>query len=374
MAGPLEILRRPRFLLVILLLGFLFLASPLFTSHKDVFHSSQRYSPLEIFGHQDVGYREVTPVVFHHKPIEINATSIQKIDLNPIVSSKDAAKKQEKVLLLTPLRDAAYHLDTYFSLLTNLTYPHELIDLAFLVSDSTDDTMGILATQLDRIQSSDVKGLPFRSVTIVEKDWGVTTSQDVEDRHAFKYQAPRRKAMARARNYLLATALKPEHAWVYWRDADIVECPGTIVEDLISHDRDVIVPNIWFHRGEIEGRFDYNSWQDTRKSKKLLKSLSPDTVVVEGYPEFDTGRKYMAKMGDWRKDQKEEIKLDGIGGVSIMVKGDVHRSGINFPAYAFENQAETEGFGKMANRAGYEVIGLPNYVVWHIDTEELPKN
>ena len=44
--------------------------------------------------------------------------------------------------------------------------------------------------------------------------------------------------------------------------------------------------------------------------------------------------------------------------------------GINFPCYAFENQAETEGFAKMAKRAGYQVIGLPNYVVWHVDTEE----
>jgi hypothetical protein len=48
--------------------------------------------------------------------------------------------------------------------------------------------------------------------------------------------------------------------------------------------------------------------------------------------------------------------------------------GINFPCYAFENQAETEGFAKMARRAGYEVIGLPNYVVWHIDTDEKPGN
>lgn len=24
----------------------------------------------------------------------------------------------------------------------------------------------------------------------------------------------------------------------------------------------------------------------------------------------------------------------------------------------------------MAKRAGYQVIGLPNYVVWHIDTDE----
>jgi hypothetical protein len=49
-------------------------------------------------------------------------------------------------------------------------------------------------------------------------------------------------------------------------------------------------------------------------------------------------------------------------------------AGINFPCYAFENQAETEGFAKMAKRAGYQVIGLPNYVVWHIDTLEKSRN
>ena len=48
--------------------------------------------------------------------------------------------------------------------------------------------------------------------------------------------------------------------------------------------------------------------------------------------------------------------------------------GINFPCYPFENQAETEGFAKMAKRAGYGVYGLPNYVVWHIDTDEKPGN
>ena len=48
--------------------------------------------------------------------------------------------------------------------------------------------------------------------------------------------------------------------------------------------------------------------------------------------------------------------------------------GINFPCFAFEIQAETEGFAKMAKRAGYGVYGLPNYVVWHIDTDEKPGN
>lgn len=49
-------------------------------------------------------------------------------------------------------------------------------------------------------------------------------------------------------------------------------------------------------------------------------------------------------------------------------------TGINFPSYAFENQAETEGFARMAKRAGYQVVGLPNYVVWHIDTDEKAGN
>ena len=68
------------------------------------------------------------------------------------------------------------------------------------------------------------------------------------------------------------------------------------------------------------------------------------------------------------------VPLDGIGGVNILVKAVVHRSGINFPAYAFENQADTEGFAAMAKRAGYGVWGLPNYVVWHVDTEEKEGN
>lgn len=87
-----------------------------------------------------------------------------------------------------------------------------------------------------------------------------------------------------------------------------------------------------------------------------------------------TNRRYMALLGDQRADKDEEMPLDGIGGVNIIVKADVHRSGINFPCYAFENQAETEGFAKMAKSAGYGVYGLPNYVVWHIDTEEKPGN
>jgi cellulose synthase/poly-beta-1,6-N-acetylglucosamine synthase-like glycosyltransferase len=187
--------------------------------------------------------RQRTPVVFNpHKPIEVDSKSIQYVDMNPIKSTRNAAINEERILILTPLKDAAPYLSKYFELLTELTYPHRLIDLAFLVSDSTDETLAILASEVDRIQKrSDNK--PFNSVLIVEKDFYFHLSQDVEERHSFAAQGPRRKALGKARNYLLSAALKPEHSWVYWRDVDIVESSEKILEDFISHDTDIIVPS-----------------------------------------------------------------------------------------------------------------------------------
>jgi len=185
-----------------------------------------------------------TPVIFNrHTPLEVKSETIDYVDLNPIRSTTKALQNKERVLVLTPLKDASRYLSKYFELVAKLTYPHDLIDLAFLVGDTTDDTLAVLAAELDRIQRRP-DSIPFRSATIVEKDFGLVLSQDVEDRHGFAAQAPRRKAMARARNYLLYTALKSEHSWVYWRDVDIVDSPERIIEDFIAHDRDVLVPSM----------------------------------------------------------------------------------------------------------------------------------
>lgn len=322
-----------------------------------------------------------SPVIFYTEDESsdlINTNkSIAEISLDDTKSTADAIKNEERVLILTPLKDAALYLRKYFELISALSYPHHLIDLAFLISDTTDETLGVLAVELERIQTGN---MPFNRVSVFSKDFGYSLDNlDVEQRHAFAAQGPRRRAMAKARNYLLTAALKPEHSWVLWRDVDIVDSPPTIIEDLINHDTDIIVPNIWFHRyddegKDIEGRFDYNSWVDTAQTVALVNTLDRETILVEGYKEYETGREYMCRLGDWRRNKDEELELDGIGGVNIVVKADVHRSGINFPAYAFENQCETEGFAKMAKRAGFRVVGLPNYVVWHIDTDEKAGN
>lgn len=185
-----------------------------------------------------------TPVIFnHHQPYEVNSSTIEEVDLNPIGSTAQAVSNSERVLILTPLRDASPYLYNYFDLLYKLTYPHHLIDLAFLVGDSRDDTLAVLTSELNRIQAQGGK-VAFRSATIVRKDFGAETEMNVEDRHSFAAQGPRRKAIGRARNYLLYSALKPDHSWVYWRDVDISDSPETILEDFMAHDRDILVPSM----------------------------------------------------------------------------------------------------------------------------------
>lgn len=152
-------------------------------------------------------------------------------------------EREERVLLCTPLRDAEPHLPMFFSHLRNFTYPHHLIDLAFLVSDSKDRTEELLTQLLEDLQADPDPKQPFGEISVIHKDFGQKVNQDVESRHGFAAQASRRKLMAQARNWLLSAALRPTHSWVYWRDADVETAPFTILEDLMRHNKDVIVPS-----------------------------------------------------------------------------------------------------------------------------------
>ncbi|KAI4186052.1 MAG: hypothetical protein L6R41_003731 [Letrouitia leprolyta] len=257
----------------------------------------------------------------------------------------------------------------FFAHLRNFTYPHHLIDLAFLVSDSKDRTLPLLSQMLNDLQNDHDPKQSYGEISILEKDFGQKVNQDVESRHGFAAQASRRKLMAQARNWLLSAALRPTHSWVYWRDVDVETAPFTILEDLMRHNKDVIVPNVWRPLPDWLGGeqpYDLNSWQESETALALADTLDEDAVIVEGYAEYATWRPHLAYLRDPYGDPDMEMEIDGVGGVSILAKARVFRSGVHFPAFSFEKHAETEGFGKMAKRMGFSVVGLPHYTVWHL--------
>lgn len=79
----------------------------------------------------------------------------------------------------------------------------------------------------------------------------------------------------------------------------------------------------------------------------MADTLDEDAVIVEGYAEYATWRPHLAYLRDPYGDPDMEMDIDGVGGVSILAKARVFRSGVHFPAFSFEKHAETEGFGKV---------------------------
>ncbi|KAJ2962211.1 hypothetical protein NQZ79_g2607 [Umbelopsis isabellina] len=283
-------------------------------------------------------------------------------NLNHLTATASARDNKEHVLILTPLKNAVPYLERYFELVDRLSYPKHLISLAFLVSDTTDETVSELQRHARELQTRWQDR--YHSIRIFEKDFKFELTE--EERHKYELQPKRRSFMARSRNYLLTAALTEEISWVLWLDVDVVEYPNTILEDLQSVNEDVVVPNCLLQRedGAFWG-YDKNNWQETPASLEIQKDLSPDFVLLEGYYEFPTYRNLMVDMPT-HNDKLDKVPLDGVGATFTLVKAQVHREGANFPSYPFQHQVETEGFAKMAKAMGFTVYGLPSYIINHI--------
>lgn len=288
--------------------------------------------------------------------------------LNNVTTSANPEANLETILILTPL---ARFYQSYWDNLLRLSYPHHLISLGFITPKTKEGNTATTALQeaVHRTQTGpDAKR--FASVTILRQDFEAPIAQDEPTRHKLENQKARRSAMSRARNSLLFTTMGPSTAWVLWLDSDIIETPPSLIQDLASFNKPIIVPNC-FQRfindlGERDLRpYDFNSWQDSREAGELAKKMGPDDLLLEGYAEIPTYRTLMGKVGDTSPDRDQHIvlPLDGVGGTALMVKAEVHRDGAMFPPFPFYHLIETEGFAKMAKRLGYQSWGLPNYLV-----------
>lgn len=290
--------------------------------------------------------------------------------LNNLTSTPNPIANKERILILTP---TSRFYQEYWDNLLKFTYPHEYISLGFIIPKTADGNKATseLQREIAKTQSGPESDR-FQSITIIRQDFEPPlTSQSEAERHKMENQKIRRTSMARARNSLLFTTLGPHTSWVLWLDSDIIETPPSLIQDLTSFDKPIIVPNCFqrfynpdTHAYEVRP-YDYNSWRDSDTAQELAAKMAPGEILLEGYSEMATYRTLMAHLGDTdaRRDQRKIMPLDGVGGTALMVKAEVHRDGAMFPPFPFYHLVETEGFAKMARRLGWESWGLPNYFV-----------
>ncbi|KAF2181969.1 glycosyltransferase family 62 protein [Zopfia rhizophila CBS 207.26] len=290
--------------------------------------------------------------------------------LNNLTTSKDPVANSETVLILTPL---ARFYQEYWDNLLKINYPHDLISLGFIIPKTKEGNAAYsaLQAQVTKTQSGP-KNKRFASVTILRQDTeSPLQSQNEAERHKMENQKTRRAAMAKARNSLLFTTLGPTTSWVLWLDADIVEFPPTLIQDLARVNEPIVAPNCFqrFYNDDKKEKdirpYDYNNWVDSPTAKEMANKMAKDGILLEGYAEMPTYRSLMAMMHDPSGDPGMKVKLDGVGGAALLVKAEVHRDGAMFPAFPFYHLIETEGFAKMAARLNWESYGLPNYLVYH---------
>lgn len=292
-------------------------------------------------------------------------------------------ERKDRVLILTPLKDAEDYLDGYFESLYRLTYPHHLISIALLESDSSDETYGKILGRLPELRRL------FRSALAWKRDFGFRVPDGVP-RWAEHIQRERRTVLAKSRNQLLFRALSDED-WVLWLDVDIVEYPPDIIERLLGAGKDIVQPHcVRDYGGES---FDLNAWRGR-------------------------GRLHMHDL----REEGDIVRLDSVGGTMLLVRADAHRDGLVFPPFPYgranplarkrffpglrqalgvliprkgstdaskltkairgvskrdllnvlemrsEGEIETEGLGMMAHDMGYECYGLPNLEIRHAPT------
>ncbi|CAH2355065.1 mannan polymerase complexes subunit Mnn9p [[Candida] railenensis] len=294
---------------------------------------------------------------------------ISHYDLNALTTSANALENKEQVLILTPM---SKFLPQYWENLNKLTYDHSLIELGFIIPRSTegDQVLKQLESAIKKQLSSLKETEKWKKITILRQDSDSLKSQLEKDRHALSVQKERRSMMALARNSLVFTTISPYTSWCLWLDADIVESSPTLLQDMIAHDKAVLSANVYQRWTDENNKpairpYDFNNWVESDEGLKLASQLKDDEIVVEGYAEMATYRPLMAHFYDANADANTEMALDGVGGGALLVKADVHRDGAMFPSFPFYHLIETEGFAKMAKRLGYEVFGLPNYLVYH---------
>jgi hypothetical protein len=250
--------------------------------------------------------------------------------------------KWPRVLVLTPVKDAAAHLDRYFDLLGRLSFPAANLSLGMLEGDSKDGTFTAIEQRIPDLARR------YRRVQLWKKDFGVHIPAGMP-RWAPGLQIPRRIVLAKSRNHLLMRALADED-WVLWIDVDVSDYPADIVERLLAYGKEILQPHCVKSPGGKT--FDLNAWA---QDGSLL-------------------------MSDLRGS--ELVRLDSVGGTMLLVHADRHRDGLIFPPFFYGRQSstirrnhpffgnaageiETEGLGIMAHDMGLQCWGLPDLEIIH---------
>ena len=186
---------------------------------------------------------------------------------------------KQQVLILSMIKPATVrHLADFFKLIRQLTYPN--LSLAVLVMNPGPTTVHAVRQHIDHAGLTLPVKVYVKSYDDEAMSFVVTPGKET----VYELQPLRRGAIARARTFLLQSALESQHDYTLWLDPLLTSVPPTLVQDLIKVDEDIVVPNTMIHRDGNEWGHDKRNWQETELSVSLSKDVPDDFIFMEGKP------------------------------------------------------------------------------------------
>jgi hypothetical protein len=255
------------------------------------------------------------------------------------------ARPLPKILVATPIKDAVTFLERYFEALLATDYPSRNLALAFVESDSRDATAAVTQRLLERHADR------FASTRLLRRDFGLQTNGGRWETHL---QRRRRAVLARSRNLLVEEALGDED-WVLWIDVDVVSWPVDIFRRLLDTAREIVTPHCVREPGGPS--YDLNTFVF---HDRLRQDGAEHLIDGIHQPPRGATRRYLESFRDL-----DEVELDGVGGTMLLVRADLHRDGLRFPARPYHGFLETEGLAQMARDFGTSCWGLPQVEIVH---------
>lgn len=233
---------------------------------------------LQLFASPECNLLYELPLSGDGLPDSLNtqaATQFQGVSFDNL-NQENAENTSSNVLLLSLLypSDVA-QFDDFVKLIRNLDYPKSRLSIAFLLVNPVPTTLHAIRQHIQHAHL----GFPsrFYSKTF---DHNLVA---LGDEPIFELQPLWLSSKARARNYLLQTALTKDYDYVLWLEPSLSEIPQSLVQDLIETNADIVAPNVMKRLdGADEWGFDRRNWQETELSKSLHGSVPEDFVFMEG--------------------------------------------------------------------------------------------
>ncbi|KAF3920257.1 hypothetical protein AA313_de0208076 [Arthrobotrys entomopaga] len=305
----------------------------------------------------------------------------------------------QNTLLLTLTDDLAswgrmerfYHRDwtfsDYITLIRKQSFPPSNISFGLLTSSKP----AFESYTADLLSLKD--GMPWSSAEVIYLpdlplpfDRWMHNRTERFDRNPEK-QGKRRRYLARLRNHLASTTLKPHHEHIIWVDSDIWELPPGLFsrfteigsfdtgKDITGMVKTGLRPGqekaqpaglITLRSEHIEREdFDRNSWNGFGKRPsnweldQILKK-NKEFAGMEGW-----AKAIVQLLGGTTSD--DLIRLDSVGASALYVKAELVREGLVFPAYSAvgtkwgedgKEGVEVEGLCYLAERMGWGCYAL----------------